>query len=292
MAGRLTESVRFRPYCGKQALSAPTRPMKDRLLSYSETERRDLLHAITDIADRAGKLVMEVYATDFDVRRKEDASPVTEADERAEALILPALRDLLPGVAAIGEEAAANGNDEAVTGTSFWLVDPLDGTKEFLRRNGEFTVNIALIENGAPVLGIVAAPALDRAFRACGPGTAEKREDDKAWTAISARNIPDTGAIVVSSRSHGDKDKLEALLADMKVGGHVTAGSSLKFCLVAAGDADFYPRYGPTCEWDTAAGHAVLIGAGGSVRTLDGADLGYGKSGGWLNPEFIARGRE
>ncbi|MEK9644190.1 MAG: 3'(2'),5'-bisphosphate nucleotidase CysQ [Alphaproteobacteria bacterium] len=261
-------------------------------MSYSETERRDLLDAITDIADRAGKLVMEVYATDFDVRRKEDASPVTEADERAEALILPALRDLLPGVAAIGEEAAAQGRDETVKGTSFWLVDPLDGTKEFLRRNGEFTVNIALIENGAPVLGIVAAPAVDRAFRACGPGTAEKREDDKAWTAISARDIPDTGAIVVSSRSHGDKDKLEALLAGMKVGGHVTAGSSLKFCLVAAGDVDFYPRYGPTCEWDTAAGHAVLIGAGGSVRTLDGADLDYGKSGGWLNPEFIARGLE
>ncbi len=261
-------------------------------MSYSETERRDLLHAITDIADHAGKLVMEVYATDFDVRRKKDASPVTNADERAEALILPALRDLLPGVATIGEEAAAQGNGEAVTGTSFWLVDPLDGTREFLLRNNEFTVNIALIENGAPVLGIVAAPALGRAFRAFGPGTAEKREEDKAWTAISARDVPDTGAIVVSSRSHGDKDKLEALLSDMKVGGHLTIGSSLKFCLVAAGDADIYPRYGPTCEWDTAAGHAVLIGAGGSVRTLDGADLSYGKSSDWLNPEFIARGRE
>ncbi len=261
-------------------------------MSYSETERRDLLEAITDIADRAGTLIMEVYATDFDVRRKDDASPVTEADERAEALILPELRDLLPGVAAIGEEAAAQGRDEAVSGPSFWLVDPLDGTKEFLRRNGEFTVNIALIENGAPVLGIVAAPALDRAFRACGTGTAEKRENGDAWSAISVRDVPEAGAIVVSSRSHGDRDKLEALLADMKVGGHVTAGSSLKFCLVAAGEADFYPRYGPTCEWDTAAGHAVLIGAGGSVRTLDGADLAYGKAADWRNPEFIARGLE
>lgn len=249
--------------------------------------------AVTEIADRAGKVILEVYETDFDVRRKDDNSPVTEADERAEALILPALRSLLPGIPAIGEEAVSQGNADAVAGDVFWLVDPVDGTKEFLRRSGEFTVNIALVENGISVLGVVTAPALDRGFRACGPGTAERREgaaqDGNGWQPIAVRSIPDDGAVVASSRSHGDRAKIEELLSDENIRDHVTAGSSLKFCLLADGSADIYPRYGPTSEWDTAAGHAVLAGAGGSVRTLDDAELSYGKPG-WRNPEFIARG--
>ena len=171
------------------------------------------------------------------------------------------------------------------------FVDPVDGTKEFLRRSGEFTVNIALIENGVPILGVVTAPAIKRGFRACGPKTAEQRGADNVWQPISVLAIPPEGAVVVSSRSHGDRDQLEALLKGMKIQGHVTSGSSLKFCLVATGEADFYPRYGPTSEWDTAAGHAVLIGAGGSVRLLDGPDLPYAKPG-WLNPEFLGRGAE
>ena len=247
--------------------------------------------AATEIADRAGIVILDVYATDVDVRHKVDASPVTEADERAEALILPALRDLLPGIPAIGEEAVSQGLEETVIGRTFWLVDPIDGTKEFLRRSGEFTVNIALIEEGVPAMGVVTAPAIDRAFRACGAGTAELREKDGKWKPIAVRDIPDEGAIVVSSRSHGDERKLEALIQDMKIQGHKTAGSSLKFCLVAEGEADIYPRYGPTSEWDTAAGHAVLLGAGGNVRLLDGPELPYGKTG-WRNPEFIARGAE
>ena len=247
--------------------------------------------AATEIADRAGIVILDVYATDFDVSHKDDASPVTEADERAEALILPALRDLLPGIPAIGEEAVSQGLEETVIGRTFWLVDPIDGTKEFLRRSGEFTVNIALIEEGVPAMGVVTAPAIDRAFRACGAGTAELREKDGKWKPIAVRDIPDEGAIVVSSRSHGDERKLEALIQDMKIQGHKTAGSSLKFCLVAEGEADIYPRYGPTSEWDTAAGHAVLLGAGGNVRLLDGPELPYGKTG-WRNPEFIARGAE
>ena len=247
--------------------------------------------AATEIADRAGIVILDVYATDFDVCHKDDASPVTEADERAEALILPALRDLLPGIPAIGEEAVSQGLEETVIGRTFWLVDPIDGTKEFLRRSGEFTVNIALIEEGVPAMGVVTAPAIDRAFRACGAGTAELREKDGKWKPIAVRDIPDEGAIVVSSRSHGDERKLEALIQDMKIQGHKTAGSSLKFCLVAEGEADIYPRYGPTSEWDTAAGHAVLLGAGGNVRLLDGPELPYGKTG-WRNPEFIARGAE
>lgn len=260
-------------------------------MTISDTERRALLEAVTDIARRAGEVILEVYESDFDVRRKGDDSPVTEADERAEALILPALRDLLPGVPAIGEEAVAQGTAEDVAGDTFWLVDPVDGTKEFLRRNGEFTVNIALIENGAPVLGIVTAPALKCGYRAGGLGTAEKFENHGAWLPISARSVPAEGATVTSSRSHGDRKKLEAILTETKVAGHRTAGSSLKFCLVAEGEADIYPRYGPTSEWDIAAGHAVLTGAGGSVRTLDGSDMTYRKAG-WRNPEFIARGLE
>jgi len=247
------------------------------------------MEATTDIADRAGSLILEVYATDFSVRHKHDASPVTEADERAEMLILTALRDLLPGVPAIGEEAVSSGLQEPVIGNTFWLVDPIDGTKEFLRRSGEFTVNISLIEEGTPVIGVVTAPAIDRSFRACGPGTAALRETDGVWKPIVVRDIPKEGATVVSSRSHSDQEKLEALTRNIKIHVHKTAGSSLKFCLIAEGNADIYPRYGPTSEWDTAAGHAVLLGAGGNVWRLDGSELEYGKKG-WRNPEFIARG--
>lgn len=245
--------------------------------------------AATEIADRAGEVILEVYETDFDIRRKGDNSPVTEADLRAEALILPALRALLPGVPAIGEEAVSQGTAESVAGDVFWLVDPVDGTKEFLRRSGEFTVNIALVEKSVPVLGVVTAPALDRGFRACGAGTTERREGSGEWHSVAVRSAPADGAIVASSRSHGDHGKIEELLSGVKIQDHVTAGSSLKFCLVAEGAADIYPRYGPTSEWDTAAGHAVLTGAGGSVRKLDDTDLEYGKPG-WRNPEFIARG--
>ena len=256
---------------------------------FSRTDLHRLMKAATEIADRAGGVILDVYATDFEVRHKNDASPVTEADECAEALILPALRNLLPGVPAIGEEAVSQGFEEKVIGRTFWLVDPIDGTKEFLRRSGEFTVNIALIDEGVPVMGVVTAPAIDRAFRACGSGTAELREKDGVWKPISVRDIPDEGAIVVSSRSHGDEKKIEALIQGLKIQGHKVAGSSLKFCLVAKGEADIYPRYGPTSEWDTAAGHAVLLGAGGNVRLFDGSELPYGKTG-WRNPEFIARG--
>ena len=181
-------------------------------LAFSDIQRRDLLLAVTDIADRAGDVILDVYETDFDVRQKDDNSPVTEADEKAEALILPALRELLPGIPAIGEEAVAQNEAETVDGDTFWLVDPVDGTKEFLRRSGEFTVNIALVEDGTPTLGIVTAPALKKAYRAYGPGTAEKQTENSDWSSICARNIPSDGAVVVSSRSHGDQDKLEALM--------------------------------------------------------------------------------
>lgn len=256
---------------------------------FSEFERRELLKEISEVADRAGELILSIYETDFEVRQKNDKTPVTKADELSEALILPALRQLLPEVPAIGEEAVSQGREESVSGNLFWLVDPVDGTEEFIRRSGEFTVNIALIQDQIPILGIVGAPALNRTFRACGIGTAERRSDSNEWETISARTTPNAGPIVVSSRSHGDRQKLSAMVKDITVQGHKIMGSSLKFCLIAEGSADIYPRYGPTSEWDTAAGHAVLRGAGGCVWTTEERELLYGKAG-WKNPKFLARG--
>ena len=255
----------------------------------AEPHPEDLLDGIRDLARRAGEVILDIYRTDFEVRRKSDSSPVTEADEAAERVILPALRALTPGVPVIAEEEAAAGRIESLSGEYFWLVDPLDGTKEFIAGNDEFTVNIALIHAAQPVLGVVYAPVLDAMYAGAGPGTASLEAADAARRSIAARAVPGSGAVMISSRSHGDPDSLAELTASLHVAGHRITGSSLKFCLVAAGEADIYPRYGPTHEWDTAAGDAVLRAAGGSVRTLEGADLLYGKDG-FLNPRFIARG--
>ena len=250
-----------------------------------------LIPELRDIAVRAGSLILDIYRSNFEVREKPDASPVTEADEAAEHLIIPALRALAPDIPIIAEEAAAAGKLDSLSGDYFWLVDPLDGTKEFIARRDEFTVNIALIERGKPILGIVHAPALGNTFYGARPGSAMAEIGDNPAHSITARRVPAAGAIVVSSRSHGNEEELDKLTGTMKVAGHRIAGSSLKFCLVAAGEADIYPRYGPTCEWDTAAGHAVLQAAGGSVRMLDGGEFIYGKSDvKYLNPQFIARG--
>jgi 3'(2'), 5'-bisphosphate nucleotidase len=240
------------------------------------------------IARRAGDLVMEVYAGDFAVRGKEDASPVTEADERAEHLIVPALQALAPDVPIVAEEAVAAGRIPEVAGR-FWLVDPLDGTKEFISRNGEFTVNIALVEDGVPVLGVVLAPALGRLF-AGARGHGAFVEEGGQRRAIQCREVPEEGLTVVASRSHGDAAALDAFLGGRKVAALKNAGSSLKLCLVAAGEADLYPRLGRTMEWDIAAGHAVLLAAGGSVSRLTGEPLTYGKPG-FDNPHFVAAGR-
>jgi 3'(2'), 5'-bisphosphate nucleotidase len=245
------------------------------------------LDAVMAAARAAGQVIMDVYATDFTVRGKDDASPVTEADEKAEAVILAALAQIAPEIPAISEEAASKGHIPE-GGQRFWLVDPLDGTKEFISRNGEFTVNIALIEQGRPVLGVVLAPALDRLFAGV-VGQGAFVEEKGARRAIQCRAVPAEGFTVVSSRSHGDAAALDAFLAGRKVASSVNAGSSLKLCLVAAGEADLYPRLGRTMEWDIAAGHAVLRAAGGEVRTLQGEPLGYGKVG-LDNPHFVAMG--
>jgi len=253
-----------------------------------------LLAEVEALAERAGQVILEYYQSATAQRLKADASPVTEADDAAEALIVPALQVLTPDVPVISEEAVAAGHIPEVHGPSnpsdrFWLVDPLDGTKEFISRNGEFTVNIALVENGRPLLGVVHVPALATTYGGIVPGLARRRHG-KTTQAIVARKPPDDGVIVLSSRSHGDADAMDAYLDAERVRGHVTAGSALKFCLVAEGIADLYPRLGRTMEWDTAAGHAVVVAAGGRVTTLDGAELIYGKPG-FDNPHFVARGR-
>ncbi len=249
--------------------------------------RAELLEHLLPVTRAAGDVIMSIYATDFEVRGKSDESPVTEADEKAEAAILPALRKLTPDIPIVSEEAASAGHIPDVAGR-FWLVDPLDGTKEFISRNGEFTVNIALIEDHRPVLGVVLAPALGRLF-AGAQGIGAFVEEHGVRRDIRARAVPAEGLTVVASRSHGDAEALEKFLAGRRVASQTNAGSSLKLCLVATGEADIYPRLGRTMEWDIAAGNAVLLAAGGSVRTLDGAELVYGKPD-FANPHFYASG--
>ena len=245
-------------------------------------------------AIEAGRAECEIYAGAFQVHHKQDASPVTAADHAAEAIILARLAQIAPGIPIVAEEEVAAGRIPRVAG-EFFLVDPLDGTKEFIARRGDFTVNIALIRDGMPVLGVVFAPANEKlyigdvaaakAFRAAqkpDPAHAPARE------AIRVRQPPAQGLTAVASRSHSNAET-DAYLARNKIKDRVSVGSSLKFCLVAAGEADVYPRLGPTMEWDTAAGHAVLSAAGGSVTTLDGAPLRYGKPD-FRNPSFIASG--
>jgi 3'(2'), 5'-bisphosphate nucleotidase len=247
----------------------------------------DLLDQVIRIAYAAGQAVMEVYGTNFRVTGKADASPVTEADLRAEAVILAALRALTPELPIVAEESIAAGHIPHV-GANFWLVDPLDGTKEFIGRNGEFTVNIALVHQGVPVLGVVFAPALGRLFA----GALERGafiEDAQGRRPIRCRALPPEGLTVVASRSHGDAAALDAFLGGRKVASLVCAGSSLKLCMVAAGEADLYPRFGRTMEWDIAAGQAVLLAAGGYVTDMLGTPLRYGKPG-FDNPHFVASG--
>jgi 3'(2'), 5'-bisphosphate nucleotidase len=252
------------------------------------TDPAALLAAIEQAALQAGEVILEIYETDFDVDRKADNSPVTEADVKAEAVILDALLALTPDIPIVAEEEAAAGKTPTI-GDAFWLVDPLDGTREFLNRNGEFTVNIALVRNGNPVLGVVHAPARDVTYTGIVGDGAAIRDGGGPPEAIAVRTPPETGLTIASSRRHGSDADLERFLGDYTVTDRIICGSSLKFCLVAAGDADLYPRFGPTMEWDTAAGHAVLAAAGGRLTTTDGDAFVYGKPD-FRNPGFIAWG--
>jgi 3'(2'), 5'-bisphosphate nucleotidase len=239
---------------------------------------------------------MRHYAAGVEVRQKDDHSPVTAADEDAEAFILASLKTIAPDIAVIAEEEEAAGRSQTI-GARFFLVDPLDGTKEFINRNGEFTVNIAEIVDGKPVRGVVYAPAKGRLWLGETPGGAWEvpmppgvKFACNASHAIHVRTAPADGMIAVASRSHRDS-KTEEYLEHYKIKDFISGGSSLKFCLVATGEADIYPRHGRTMEWDTAAGHAVLMAAGGSVTRIDGSPFIYGKSGeDFANPFFVAKG--
>jgi 3'(2'), 5'-bisphosphate nucleotidase len=255
-----------------------------------------LARAMVEIAREAGAVILRHYAGSVERRQKADKSPVTDADQEAEALIIDRLSRLAPDVPVVAEESAAAGAIPDIGSAPFLLVDPLDGTKEFLNRNGEFTVNIALIERGAPIAGVVFAPAIGRMFWGSDDQAFEQHTDPQAQLVgiahrIKTRLPPKQGMTAVASRSHRDS-KTEELLAHYKIAEFVTSGSSVKFCLIAAGEADIYPRHGPTCEWDTAAGHAVLAAAGGRVTLLDGrTPLTYGRARDkFVNPHFIAWG--
>jgi 3'(2'), 5'-bisphosphate nucleotidase len=255
-----------------------------------------MLRQLIDAALAGGREALAVYRTDFAVSVKSDDTPVSEADRRAEAAILACLSRDFPDMPVVAEEAASAGSLPQV-GRRFFLVDPLDGTKEFIARKGEFTVNVALVEDGAPVAGVVLAPALGRLCAAA---------DGAAWCAAVEADCDAAGAlrpirvrpapalpVGVASRSHSNP-ATERALAAVGVGERRSIGSSLKFCLVAEGEADFYPRLGPTMEWDTAAGDAVLRAAGGAVVTLSGTPLAYGKAVPGMrpfeNPPFYAVG--
>jgi 3'(2'), 5'-bisphosphate nucleotidase len=245
--------------------------------------------AVVALAEDAGRAILEVYARDFEVSLKDDASPLTEADLASHRSIVAGLARLTPALPVLSEEAV----DEAPFETRrawrrFWLVDPLDGTKEFVKRNGEFTVNIALIEDGRPVLGVVHAPVLGRSYSARVGEGAWRHAADAPPTHLAVASPPAATRRVVASRSHAGSETA-ALLDTLRQEGPldvVSRGSSLKFCLVAEGSAELYPRLGPTMEWDTAAAHCVVEQAGGHVVELGGEPLRYNKPS-LLNPWFV-----
>jgi 3'(2'), 5'-bisphosphate nucleotidase len=251
-----------------------------------------LVPDVIALARKASDAVMRVYKDGHTVRRKADASPVTEADHASEAIILEGLRRLTPDVPVVSEEEVSQKGvrfDHARPPRRFWLVDPVDGTKEFVAKRGEFTINIGLVEDGGPVLGVLHVPVTGKTYAAAGPGTAALHDAAGAATRIHVRRAPAAGIVVLASRSHGDKAGVSAFLEDYTVAERRLMGSAVKFGLIAEGAGDLYPRLGPTMEWDTCAGHAILEAAGGTVLSLSGKPLRYGKRG-FLNPDFIARG--
>jgi len=264
------------------------------VVDFNGDDRDAMAVVLADIALEAGPAVMEEYACATQSRAKADGSPVTLADHRAEAIIVGRLATLAPGIAIVAEEAAAAGATPIV-GRRFFLVDPLDGTREFIARNGEFTINIGLVEDGRPIAGAVYAPAVEKiwfggrsAFMARAK-TGARLAAPEDWRGLKTRPAAPR-LTALASRSHCDPDT-EAFLARLGVAERVSAGSSIKFCVVAEGQADVYPRFAPTMEWDTAAGDAVLRAAGGAVLQLDGAPLAYGKVGqSFRNGGFVCWG--
>lgn len=249
-----------------------------------------LLADISRLARRAGEEILDVYRQPFDVENKKDASPLTQADLRAHAVIVKGLEALTPDTPVLSEEASDIGFDVRSRWTRYWLVDPLDGTKEFISRNGEFTVNIALIENHVPTLGVVHVPVKDTTYLGAQREGAFRQSGTDAPVRIQVQSPAAVPLRVVGSRSHAGPGSLDAYLDRLGPHSLLSVGSSLKFCFVAEGSADFYPRFGPTSEWDTAAAHAVVEAAGGAVVDLEGEPLRYNTRDSLLNPHFLVFG--
>ena len=247
-----------------------------------------IIDDVVEIALSAGNIILRFYDDQFSVMQKSDGSPVTAADQAAEDYIIPALTRLTPEIPIIAEERVAMGQIPDVSGGTFWLVDPLDGTKEFINRNGDFTVNIGLVLSGRPTLGVVSTP-VDKCVWAGSLADGALKIKDGVQQKIAVRKANQQKITVVASRSHRSPE-LETFISKLKVEQSISRGSSLKFCLIAEGNADIYPRTGPTMEWDTAAGHAVLIAAGGKMIGFDGTPFQYAKPD-FLNGWFIASGK-
>ncbi|PVY70804.1 3'(2'),5'-bisphosphate nucleotidase [Tamilnaduibacter salinus] len=246
-----------------------------------------LIPDVIRIAEQASEKVLSIYQTDFSVQFKDDESPITAADIASHDIISRALRNLTPDIPILSEESASAPWSERRHWHQFWLVDPIDGTKDFTNRTGEFTVNIALIEGGEPVMGVVTVPAKHEVYYGTKREGAWKRERNGRTRRLHVV-VPPEEKRVVASKSHLNEET-RAFIDNLGPHQLVQAGSSLKFCRVAEGHADIYPRLGPTCEWDTGAAHAILNAAGGKVRTLDGDPVVYGKEN-VKNPYFVASG--
>ncbi len=250
-------------------------------------EELRLLNALVGISRRAGDAILEIYGRDFEVETKADQSPLTQADLASHRIICSALPELDAETPVLSEESADVPYATRGRWSRYWLVDPLDGTKEFISKNGEFTVNIALIDGDGPLMGVVLAPAREKAWWGLRGAGAWTRAADGETKKIQVRPTPAGGLTAVASRSHADA-ATEDFLDNIGASKRISAGSSLKFCLVAEGRADIYPRFGPTMEWDVAAGHAVLLAAGGHVTTLDDQPFRYRKPD-FRNSGFIAK---
>lgn len=249
---------------------------------------KELLEALIDPVRDACRVIQSIRASGITTTQKSDASPVTQADQAAEDIIFATLQKLTPNLPRVGEEAFSLGFVPEDCGSTFWLIDPIDGTRDFIAGGTSYTVNIALVSHYAPVLGIVATPADGRIWLGAVDVPAEMITPDGTRAKIAARARP-AKPVVMMSRSHLD-DETRAYVATLGDVEPFNIGSSLKFCVIAEGKADIYPRFGPTSEWDTAAGHAVLLSAGGKVSNPDGSPFTYGKQG-FLNGPFIATGR-
>ena len=250
---------------------------------------KSLIDPVVALAEEAGRAILEVYSTEFEVQSKEDDSPLTQADLASHRCIVAGLEKLTPDMPLISEEDGLPEFEERGSWNRYWLIDPLDGTREFVNRNGEFTVNIALIDNHRPVFGVVHVPVQSKTYVGCEGFGAELRDGDLPAQTIRVAAKSANPVRVVGSRSHRGAS-LDAYLENLGESDMIPMGSSLKFCVVAEGGADIYPRLGPTSEWDTAAAQAVVEQAGGKVVTLDGNPMKYNVKSDILNPSFFVIG--